>query len=139
MWQVLFFIFLTTLFWGVSPILEKYGLGLVDPITAVYIRSVVVFILLSAYYLSTRGISSLIAVSPKAVIAFTLSGLFAGLLGMWTYFKALQVSPSSKVVPLVATYPLITAILGVLILGEKFSWQRFLGTALIVLGVLLVK
>ena len=139
MWQVLFFIFLTTLFWGVSPILEKYGLSMVDPVTAIYIRTVIVFIILSIFYISTRGISNLTSAPPKAVAAFALSGLFAGLLGMWTYFKALQVSPSSKVVPLVATYPLITAVLGVLILGEKFSWQRFFGTILIVIGVLLVK
>ncbi len=58
---------------------------------------------------------------------------------MWTYFKVLKMGPSSKIVPLAATYPLVTAVLSVLILREEVSWQRIVGTGLIIIGIFLVK
>ena len=73
------------------------------------------------------------------IIVFAISGLLAGLIGMVTYFILLKVSLASKVVPLVATYPLVTAILSTLFLKEPITIERLLGTVFIVAGVFLVK
>jgi transporter family protein len=133
------FIILTIICWGSAPILEKYGLRDIDPISAVFIRSVAILFMLIIIFSFNGRISVLWKTPPKTLIIFTASGFLAGLAGMWTYFKALRMAPSSKIVPLVAIYPLMTAILSVLILKEEFSWIRILGTVLIVVGVLLVK
>jgi transporter family protein len=63
----------------------------------------------------------------------------AGILGMWTYYMALKMEATSKVVPIAACYPLVTAFLSVLILNEGLSVSRVIGTALIVAGIWLVK
>ncbi len=130
---------LTVIFWGVAPILEKSGLGSVDEFTALFIRSTAIFIILLIFFSASGRLSSLSKVSLKTIVLFSLSGICAGLLGMWTYFKVLKDNPSSRIVPLVATYPLITALLGVFILKEGFSWSKTIGTLLIVGGILLVK
>lgn len=138
--QMWLFILLTIICWGSAPILEKYGLGGgIDEISAVFIRSVAIFLMLIVAFSFSGRVSVLWKAPPKTILVFTISGFLAGLAGMWTYFKALKMAPSSKIVPLVAIYPLLTAILSVLILKEQFSWLRILGTILIVAGVLLVK
>lgn len=139
MWQIWIFIILTILCWGSAPILEKYGLKELDPFSAVFIRSAAIFVMLLAAFGFSGKANVLFKTPLKTTLIFTASGFLAGLAGMWTYFKALKVAPSSKVVPLVATYPLITAVLSVIILREDFSWSRIIGTILIITGVLLVK
>jgi transporter family protein len=67
------------------------------------------------------------------------SGIMAGLLGMWTYYTVLKMGVTSKVVPIAACYPLVTAVLSVLILREGVTLTRVIGTALIVMGIWLVK
>ena len=139
MWQAWIFLALTIIFWGAAPILEKYGLRYTDEFTAVFIRSTAVFFVLLLTLTFTNKKQLLCKLSLKPVLIFTLSGILAGLLGMWTYFKFLKLNPSSKAVPLSATYPLITVMLSIVFLGETISWQRALGTVLIILGVILVK
>jgi len=133
------FIILTIICWGSAPILEKYGLRDIDPFSAVFIRSVAILFMLVIAFSFTGRINVLWKTPPKTILVFTISGFLAGLAGMWTYFKALKMAPSSKIVPLVAIYPLLTAILSVLILKEEFNWLRIMGTILIVIGIILVK
>lgn len=139
MWQSWLFLILTIIFWGITPILEKPGLKNTDPFNALFIRSTTVFLILIIIFVISGRISTVLKTPPKTLLLFSLSGILAGLLGMWTYFKVLQINPSSKIVPLSAIYPLVTAILSVLILKEDFSWQRLIGTVLIVSGIFLVK
>jgi uncharacterized membrane protein len=47
--------------------------------------------------------------------------------------------PVSKIVPIAACYPLVTAMFSVLILKEGVTIQRVIGTTLIVAGIWLVK
>jgi len=63
----------------------------------------------------------------------------AGILAMWTYYTALKAGATSKIVPISACYPLVTALLSVLILREGITFPRVIGTALIVSGIWLVK
>ena len=46
---------------------------------------------------------------------------------------------TSKIVPIAACYPLVTALLSVLVLKEGVTLSRVVGTALIVSGIWLVK
>ena len=78
-------------------------------------------------------------VDGKSFLLFGASGMMAGLLGMWTYYTALKMEATSKIVPIAASYPLVTALLSFLILREGVTLPRVFGTALIVMGIWFVR
>jgi len=129
----------TTLLWGSTPILEKMGLAKVDPLIGVTIRSAVVTagLFLLAFLLG-KG-RTLLELDGKSILLFGASGMMAGLFGMWTYYSALKMEATSKIVPIAACYPLVTALLSGLVLREGVTLHRIIGTALIVSGIWLVK
>ena len=129
----------TVLCWGLTPIIEKIGLTKVSPIVGVTIRSIAITVILVVVTILTGDIKDLINTDIKSISLFSLSGILAGLLGMWTYYQILKMEATSKIVPLTATYPLVTAFLSILILGEAVTLPRIVGTALIVGGIYLVK
>ena len=137
--SVIMLLLLTAIMWGVTPILEKVGLTRVEPLVGLTIRSVVVALLLVVFMLITGKTKEILAVDSRTFLIFALSGALAGLLGMLTYFAALKLGATSRIVPIAATYPLVTALLSVLILGENVTLIRLIGTVLIVLGIWLVK
>ena len=136
---VILLLIITTLLWGMTPIMEKVGLTKVDPLIGVTIRSGIVtaglFILT---FLLGKG-KALMTVDGRSFLLFSASGLIAGLLGMWTYYSALKMEATSKIVPITAAYPLVTALLSVLILKEGVTLPRVIGTVLIVIGIWFVK
>lgn len=137
--MVIFLLVVTTLLWGSTPILEKMGLAKVDPLIGVTIRSTIVTLCLLILVLFMGKGKELIETDGKGLLIFGASGIMAGFLGMWTYFIALKMEPTSKIVPIAACYPLVTALLSVLILREGVTFSRVVGTALIVSGIWLVK
>jgi bacterial/archaeal transporter family protein len=136
---VILLLAITTLLWGATPIIEKIGLAKVDPLVGVTVRSTVVTIGLFILLLFMGKGRELIEVSGRNILLFGASGVMAGLLGMWTYYMALRMEATSKIVPIAASYPLVTAFLSVLILKEGVTLSRVAGTALIVSGIWLVK
>jgi transporter family protein len=136
---VILLLIFTTLLWGSTPIIEKVALTKVDPLVGVTIRSAVVtaglFILT---FLVGKG-KALMEVDGRSFLLFGASGMMAGLLGMWTYYAALKMEATSKIVPIAASYPLVTALLSVLILREEVTLSRVVGTAFIVIGIWFVK
>jgi transporter family protein len=137
--MVIFLLVVTTLLWGATPILEKIGLTRVDPVVGITIRSAVATAgLLILTLLLGRG-RALIEVDGKSFLLFGASGVLAGALGMWAYYAALKMEATSKIVPISASYPLVTALLSILILREGVTLPRVIGTALIVIGIWFVK
>ena len=94
--------------------------------------------LLLLTFLSGKG-RALIDLDGRSILLFGASGVMAGLLGMWTYYGALKMEATSKIVPIAACYPLVTALLSVLVLKEGVTLPRVAGTALIVSGIWQVK
>jgi len=137
--SVLILLLLTAIFWGSSPILEKTGLRTTTPLIALTIRSLGVTVILLITLLALGRIKELFSAGGKTVTIFVLSGVLAGLLGMWTYFGALKAGATSKIVPIAACYPLITALLSIIILKENVTAVRLMGTVLIIAGIWLVK
>ena len=137
--MVYIFLLLTVLFWGTTPVVEKVGLNKTTPFIGLTIRSTVVAIILWIITLITGKLNIILRQDTKTVILFSLSGILASLLGMLTYYSALKLDLSSRIVPLAATYPLVTSLWAYLFLGESLTPQRIIGTILIVAGILLVK
>jgi len=137
--EVLSLLILTAILWGSTPVLEKIGLGKTDPLTGVTIRSIAVTVALLIFLAFTGRIKNIFQVDTKTIAIFTITGLLAGLFGMLTYFFALQKGATSQIVPIAAAYPLVTAVLSILVLGEHVTPVRITGTILIVLGIWLVQ
>lgn len=138
-WQSLFLILGVVICWGSTPIIEKQVLKTVDPLLAVFVRAVSLFSVFFLFFLFTGKIKEVTTLPLKTVGLIALGGILAGGIGMCLYFLALKVNPSSKVVPLASVYPLFTMILAFFLLKENVTWHQFLGTILIISGILLVK
>lgn len=138
--KIYLLLLITCILWGTTPILEKIGLtNGVDPMIGVAIRSfgISLFLLL---FLSVQGkLNLVLSYDIKSILIFVLTGIMAGCFGMMAYFYALKLGATSKIVPIAASYPMITAILSIIILKEGISVYRLLGTALILAGIWLVK
>lgn len=137
--EITLFLIITAFLWGTTPVLEKIGLGKTDPLTGVTIRSIAVTIALLIYLVFAGKVKNLFSADLRTVVIFSATGIIAGLLGMITYFTALKLGATSQVVPIAATYPLVTAILSVLILGEHVTPLRIIGTLLIIAGIWFVQ
>jgi transporter family protein len=136
--KILLYSLTTVLLWGAAPIIEKIGLTKASPFAGVTIRTIAIAIILLTIMIMTGRSQEVMAVGAKGFLLFCCSGILAGLLGMWTYFAALQMGEISRVVPISSAYPLVASFLGIIILREGFSLPRLLGTVLIISGVWLV-
>jgi len=137
--NLMIFIFLTTLFWGAAAIFDKLALGKTSPFTGMMVRQFILTGVLLAVGIGSWRLGSLGTLDRRTIFFFGLSGICGGVLGLWTYYHALRLGGASLVVPITATYPLITVLLSWLILQEGLTVHRVVGTVLIVLGVWLVK
>ncbi len=133
------YLFLTTLFWGMAAVFDKLALGKTNPLSGMLVRQLVLTGILLGIGMGTGHLVRAAALDGRSILFFGLSGVFGGAAGLWTYYQALRLGGASLVVPITATYPLITVLLSWLILEEGLTVPRILGTALIVLGVWLVK
>lgn len=133
------FVLLTIIFWGIAPIFGKIGLVKVEPIVGLAIRTFIISIILLIFCLFTGKFSSFNQVTYKDALFLGAEGIFASLLGHLAYYYALKLGDVSKVSPLLAAYPAVTVLAAILFLGEKFTWNKFVGLIAIIAGVILVK
>jgi bacterial/archaeal transporter family protein len=139
--HVIGLVFLAVLLWGSAPVVEKLGFGQggTDPFVALSIRSVAVIIGLLVIAVATGNAAAFRATNARAVLFFAASGLMAGLFGTWAYLGALKCGEASRIVPISASYPLVTALLSLLLLKEDFTLSRLVGTCFVVAGIWLLK
>ena len=134
-----YLILLTVLFWGIAPIFDKAAVNKGDPFIGVILRGITIGIAMVMAALLSGKVKDIFVMPKQSAVYFALSGLIAGAFGVFTYFKALQLAPTSKIVPLAATYPLVTALFSTLFLGESISIERIIGIILIIVGIWLVQ
>jgi transporter family protein len=137
--KLMIFSFSTVLFWGIAAIFDKLALGKVAPLSGMMVRQFILTGILLLVGVGSGRLGGILALEWRSVLFFGLSGLCGGVAGLWTYYHALRLGGASLVVPITATYPLITALLSWAILQESLTIPRIIGTAFIVLGVWLVK
>jgi transporter family protein len=129
----------TMLFWGMAPLFEKSALANVSPLVALAIRSMIMVGAYGAILLGTGAGPALLRVDGKSLLLIAISALLGGIAGLLTYFHALKIGDAALVVPVTASYPLVTVFLATVVLGEPISLSRLAGAALIVAGVYLIR
>ncbi len=137
--KLMVFLILTTLFWGAAAIFDKLALGKTSPFAGMMVRQFILAGILLMIGVGSGRLGNLTALNGRTILFFGLSGICGGVAGLWTYYHALRLGGASLVVPITATYPLITVLLSWLILHESLTVPRVVGTGLIILGVWLVK
>jgi transporter family protein len=135
----LIFALLSALFAALVAIFGKIGLQNIDTHTATAIRAVVMAVFLIAIVLIEGKLHDFktIIINNKAVFYIVLSGI-AGALSWLFYFVALKSAKVSQIVPIDRLSIIFALLLAFIFLGEKVSWQAWVGTGLIVIGGVII-
>ena len=134
-WQ--FWAVLSAVFAALTAIFAKVGVEGINSDLATLIRTVIVLITLSLILFATGQFSQPGAIAAKSWLFLLLSGLGTG--ASWIcYFRALKLGPATLVAPIDKLSVVLVALFGVVFLGERPSWNGWLGIALIAAGAVLI-
>lgn len=135
MW--LLFALLSAVFAALTTILAKLGIEHVNSNLATAIRTMVVVGMAWIMVFLTNAQGGLTEISRRSWVFLILSGLATG--ASWLcYYRAVQIGEVSKVVPIDKLSVVITLVLAVVFLHEKFTVRSLLGCVLITAGTLLM-
>jgi transporter family protein len=128
---------LSALFAAATAILAKLGVAGVDSNFATAVRTTVVVLFTWLLVFILRQPGSFAVPGSRTWLFLGLSGLATGL--SWLcYFRALQLGPASRVAPIDKLSVAMVIAAGTLFLGEKLTWGKLVGGALIVAGAIFV-
>lgn len=127
----------SAVFAALTSILAKVGIDGVNSNLATALRTVVVVVMAWGMVFLTSAQKGLFDISKKSWLFLILSGLATG--ASWLcYYKALQLGPAAKVVPIDKLSVVITLILAFVFLREEFTAKSAVGCLLIGAGTLLM-
>src|SRR5579872_7240552 len=134
-WQI--WAVLSAVFAALTAIFAKVGVEGINSDLATLIRTVIVLISLSLVLFATGELRHPGAIPGKSWLFLLLSGLGTG--ASWLcYFRALKLGPATLVAPIDKLSVVLVALFGVVFLGERPSWNGWLGIAMIAAGAVLI-
>ncbi|MBI4423747.1 MAG: EamA family transporter [Elusimicrobia bacterium] len=126
-------------FWSLGPIFDKFALDRVDSRLWFTARFYGMFIvMLTPMVLQFDEIRVALARADRRVLGALGASVTVPLAGLYLYLRALGSAEASKVVPFCASFPLLTAALSVILLGEPVTTGKIAGTAMVVAGLWLI-
>ncbi|MFP3950811.1 MAG: EamA family transporter [Candidatus Bathyarchaeia archaeon] len=134
----LLYVLLAVFFWGLAPVFGKLGLIEVSPLLGLSVRSFGISLILIVVGVLSGELVNLADMSLNSAALILAEGVFAGLLGHFSYYCALKIEEASRVVVLTRAAPVLTVAISVLFLGESISYQKIGGMALIIAGAILI-
>lgn len=127
----------SALFAALTSILAKVGIENINSNLATAIRTIVVLALSWGLVFLTGAQHGMKDISKKSLLFLILSGVATGL--SWLcYYRAIQIGPVSKVVPIDKFSVVITMILAFAFLKESVDTKSILGGILIAAGTLVM-
>jgi transporter family protein len=134
-WQI--WAVLSAVFAALTAIFAKVGVEDINADLATLIRTVIVLVTLALILFATGKLYEAGPISAKSWLFLLLSGLGTG--ASWIcYFRALKLGPATMVAPIDKLSVVLVALFGVVFLGERPSWNGWLGIALIAAGAVLI-
>ena len=131
MWAV--FALMAAIFAALTSILAKIGLENVNSNLATAIRTVVVLVMAWGMVFVTGAQEGIASISRRTYTFLILSGIATGL--SWLcYFRALQMGPASRVIPIDKSSVVFGMVLAFIFLNEAFTLKTAIGGSLIVIG-----
>lgn len=127
----------SALFAALTSILAKIGIENINSNLATAIRTIVVLALSWGLVFLTGAQHGMKDISKKSLLFLILSGVATGL--SWLcYYRAIQIGPVSKVVPIDKFSVVISMILAFAFLKESVDAKSILGGILIAAGTLVM-
>jgi transporter family protein len=134
-WQV--WAVLSAVFAALTAIFAKVGVEGINSDLATLIRTAIVLVALALILFATGQFSHPGPVSSRSWLFLLLSGLGTG--ASWLcYFRALKLGPATLVAPIDKLSVVLVALFGVAFLGERPSFQGWIGIVLIATGAVLI-
>ena len=134
-----FWALMTSLIWGVVPLMEKVGLGAAPPAVGVMTRSFGVIVGMIVFGLCGSPWAAMRTMSWTSIALLAGGGFLASFVGQMMFYRALQSGALSQVTPVAGAYPLVAALLGWCLLKEPLTITRVFGVMCVVLGVILLR
>jgi len=124
--------------WGLWSFFGKLALNRQMPATSVFLAEVAVGAAVGCVMLAIFSYNDrMIPWRAPANIYGLLSGVGMGI-GLLLFYVALDYGKAVVIVPLTATYPLVTVLLSHLFLGERPTTLQWCGLGLVVVGAALL-
>lgn len=129
LWAVLTFV--AVIFWSVAILVDKY-------IVSGQLNRYGAILFFAAFGSVIACIAAALIFPVKILDAWPLTiAVTAGIAwitGMLFYYKGITVEEVTRAIPILLASPVFTAILAAVFLNEIFSWQKYVGIALIIIG-----
>jgi len=123
----------SALFAALTSILAKIGVENVNSNLATAIRTVVVLVLAWVIVFATKAHGAITEISRRSLAFLILSGIATGL--SWLcYYRALQMGPASRVIPIDKSSVVFGMILAFIVLREAITVKTIIGGSLIAIG-----
>lgn len=137
-YQAVFFALIVATLWGAYAVWQKWLLKRL-PMETVFVASIIVYVVLgTAYYIWNRDVinESIAGTDLRTRILLITIPIVFSFIPYILYIYTLKRNDSYITASLVATSPVITFVLGVLLLKERLSLFSVFGVAMIVAGII---
>lgn len=136
--QGLIFAILAAICWGLAPVAAKVALDQVSPVFALGVRSALATAIVAVWLVFSGDHFMMTPIQPKAVVFLLIEAILATVVGDALYFYALQYGNAVQVGLVMASSPVITIMAASFLLSEPLTFSRFIGTIVIVIGLVLI-
>ncbi len=124
--------------WGIAPIFAKIGLSNMSPIAGLSIRTLFTAGIIMGWMIVDGTITNVKNVSVSTLAVLAIEAILATFIGDLAYFAAIKKGDVSLVTIIMSSSPLITLLFAAMFLGEHITTIRYIGSALIILGIILI-
>lgn len=119
-------------------IAERTGEGTVSTYMVLAVSTTIVSIFAIAVVAVRGELKTLIYDLETEPLLWAIAGGIALTIAVSSLFHALSLGPANVVVPIYGMFIVGGSLLGVLFLGEPFTWNKIAGLAAAVIGVILI-
>jgi Predicted membrane protein len=124
--------------WGIAPVFGKLGLLKTDPLAGLALRTYLSTALLTFWMVFSGKLYQIREIPIKSWLYIGIEGILATLVGDFAYYAALKYGDVSFVTLVMASSPLVSMLMSVIILNEQITLTKFIGAIFILAGLLLI-
>ncbi len=132
------FAMITSVLWGITPILDKLSVMNASPASVLVVRFTTTFLCVIPIFCLPTVRSEVLNMDRRTILCIVSAAVLSAIFGIFLYYASMKTLEASRVTPICAIYPLVTFLLGWAFLHERLTLTKALGTIFTVAGVVLV-
>jgi transporter family protein len=127
-------------FWGMSALLEKWGLRNADPTAGVLARTLGILLGVVIFMMLVPELPRrFIQMDGRSKLALMGGGMMASIVAQVFFYRALKYGDVGRVSAVGGAWPVFAFVMSVLIFHEPLTRGKILGVVLVTMGVFLLK